>query len=405
MVRLRRLGTAGVAVGCLCLATACGSSSSGSSSGGSTAASSSKTIIIGDVNSESGPLEIYAKMFDQGLAAGLKYATNGTMQVDGYTLQVVTKDDTGVPSVGAAAVTALIGSGVKIIVGATDSATALAEAQLATTNHVIFIPGGAASDELTGYSKYVFRSGHTSYDDAATFAQTVPSWQGKTVVVAAQDEAIGTDGLAAVKAAITPLGGKVTGLLMPTTTTNFTPYARQLAVQKPDVVYVQWAGTGLTPLVEALDQQGVFKTSTVTGTLEQQSSYSSYGPQATKILWSASYYPAVNTTPANLYMIKAIQAMGGQADILSPNGFSAAQMIVHAIQVAKGDNVDEMISALNGYTFQGPWGAETVRAADHYLIRDGYLAKITIDNGNYVASNVKVISGSAIAPPPISFSH
>jgi branched-chain amino acid transport system substrate-binding protein len=104
-------------------------------------------------------------------------------------------------------------------------------------------------------------------------------------------------------------------------------------------------------------------------------------------------------------MIKAIQAMGGQADILSPNGFSAAQMIVHAIQVAKGDNVDEMISALNGYTFQGPWGAETVRAADHYLIRDGYLAKITIDNGNYVASNVKVIPGSAIAPPPVSFSH
>ena len=50
---------------------------------------------------------------------------------------------------------------------------------------------------------------------------------------------------------------------------------------------------------------------------------------------------------------------------------------------ADGDqDVQKMISALEGYTFAAPKGQETVRAADHAMLQPMFIAKL-VPNGSF----------------------
>jgi branched-chain amino acid transport system substrate-binding protein len=96
-------------------------------------------------------------------------------------------------------------------------------------------------------------------------------------------------------------------------------------------------------------------------------------------------------------MIDAVEAAGGTPDLFSPDGFNAAIMIVHAIQEGKGD-VDAMIAALEGFTFDGPKGSMTVRADDHALIQEMYQVKLVADGGAFVPELVDTVSADDVAP-------
>ena len=50
-------------------------------------------------------------------------------------------------------------------------------------------------------------------------------------------------------------------------------------------------------------------------------------------------------------------------DIFTPDGFVAAQMIVRAVGKADGDDVDKMITALEGWQFVAPKGPQRIRPA------------------------------------------
>ena len=48
-------------------------------------------IKIAHVYGKTGPLEAYAKQSHDGLMLGLEYATNGTFEIDGRTIEVIEK--------------------------------------------------------------------------------------------------------------------------------------------------------------------------------------------------------------------------------------------------------------------------------------------------------------------------
>ena len=47
-------------------------------------------------------------------------------------------------------------------------------------------------------------------------------------------------------------------------------------------------------------------------------------------------------------------------DIFTPDGFVAGQMIVHALE-GGGDDVEKMVSSLEGWSFEGPKGKLEIR--------------------------------------------
>ena len=67
---------------------------------------------------------------------------------------------------------------------------------------------------------------------------------------------------------------------------------------------------------------------------------------------------------------------GQVPDIFTPDGFNAALMIVQALKKG-GDDVDKMISGLEGYKFLGPKGQNAVRPQDHALLQPMFEVKLT----------------------------
>ena len=355
-------------------------------------------VTVGIVTSETGPLASYGKQYLDGFKAGLDYATDGTSEVAGTKIVVEYADDAGDPDKAVTAVKELIGAGVNIIGGSASSGVALAVAEQAAQNEVLFVSGPAAADAITGINEYTFRSGRQSAQDVATAGTFLEDLEGKTITVFAQNSAFGQGNEAAVKAILGAQGATVNSVLVAEDVTEFTPFAQQVLAGSPDLVFVAWAGATSGAMWQAMSQQGVLDAIPVVTGLGDSATFGAYGEASEKISFLNHYFPGANENEVNTAMIEAIEDAGGTADLFSPDGFNAAIMIVQAIEEGKGD-VDAMIDALEGFEFEGPKGAMTVRESDHALIQEMYQAKLAADGGTFVPELVDTASADDVAPP------
>ncbi|NMR19116.1 substrate-binding domain-containing protein [Cellulomonas fimi] len=366
-------------------------------SGAASETATKDPVDVGIVYSKTGPLAAYGKAYLEGFEAGLDYATDGTGTIDGREIKVSYADDTGDADKAVSLAKDFIGQGYPIIAGSTASGIALKLAEQAEQNKILFISGPAATDAIQGVNKYTFRSGRQSLQDVAT-AGTFIDPAGKKVLVFAQDNAFGQGNLAAVDAVLGAKGAEVTSILVPEDATEFTPFARQAVDAAPDLIFAAWAGATSGAMWQALDQQGVFDAAPVVTGLGDRSTYGAYGPAGSKISFLSYYFPEAADNDVNTAMVEAIEAAGSQADLFSPDGFVAAQMIVRAIEKGGGE-VEAMITALEGWTFQGPKGETTVRASDHAMLQPMYQARLSESGGTWTPSLIAEVAPEDVAPP------
>ncbi|MGI5147332.1 substrate-binding domain-containing protein [Plantactinospora sp. CA-294935] len=375
--------------------SACGSPQDTANGGGDSAA----PVKVGLVYSQSGALASYGKQYIEGFRAGLAYATDGTNKIGDRTVEVTEVDDAGDPAKAVSAAKDLIGKGYKILAGSTASGVALQVAPIAAQNKVLFISGPAATDGATGVNKYTFRSGRQSYQDVLTAKSFIGDAAGKKVVVFAQDSAFGKSNEAAVKAVIGGAGATVSSVLAPASATDFTPFASQLTAAKPDLLFVAWAGTTAPAMWQTLDQQGVLGSTTVVTGLDIRASWPTFGAAGTKISFLSHFFDGAADNPAAQAAKAAVP--GGVLDLFHPDGFTAAQMIVRSVQEG-GDDVDRMVTALEGWSFDGIKGKMTVRAEDHALLQPMFQAKLSGTGDAMKAESQKVLTPDETAPPAVA---
>jgi branched-chain amino acid transport system substrate-binding protein len=373
-------------------ATACGSPQDTANGGGDSAA----PVKVGLVYSQSGALASYGKQYIEGFRAGLDFATDGTNKVGDRAIEITEVDDAGDPAKAVSAAKDLIGKGNKIIAGSTASGVALQVAPIAAQNKVLFISGPAATDALTGANKYTFRSGRQSYQDVVTAKSFIGDPAGKKVVVFAQDGAFGDANEAAVKAVIGGAGASVSAVRAPASATEFTPFASQIKSAKPDLLFVAWAGTTAPAMWQTLDQQGVLTSTTVVTGLDIRASWPTFGAAGSKISFLSHYFDGASDTEAG----KAAKAKvpGGTLDLFHPDGFAAAQMVVRAVAEG-GDDVEKMVAALEGWSFESVKGSMTIRAEDHALLQPMYQASLTGSGDTFTATAQKALTADETAPP------
>lgn len=390
---------AGIAAAGLALSLAACAPSPTSSAPGTPGApaAAAAPVKVNIIYSKTGPLAAYGETYYQGLQAGLDYATKGTGAVNGRKLDITYTDDAGNADKAVAAAKEAIGSGVKIIGGTTSSGVALKLAEQAAQNKVLYISGPAATDAVTGLNKYTFRSGRQSLQDVATASGSIAS--GQKVLVFAQNNAFGQGNVAAVKAVLGAKGAQVSELLVPEDATEFTPFARQIVDAKPDLVFVAWAGATSGKMWEALSQQNVLTSTTVSTGLGDAATYGAYGAASEKIAFLNHYFPGAGKNDVEKAMTDFLAKGNHKADLFSPDGFVAGQMIVRAVEAGGGDDVDKMVTALEGWEFDAPKGKQQIRAADHAMIQPMFQVKLVADGGSFKPELVKTLDGAQVAPP------
>ena len=365
------------------------------------ASTQASTVKVGIIYSRTGLLGNYGSMYEEGLRLGMKYLTHGTNTVNGHKIVFTFNDDAGVAANAVTTAKDLIGQGYKIIAGATSSGVGLALAPIAAQNTVLFISGPAANDGITGANRYTFRSGRQTYQDILAAKEILGKGVGKKITVFAQDSAFGQGNFAAVAAVLGSRGHTVNKVLVPLTATDFTPFASQAKSQNPDLLFVAWAGTTGPAMWKALQQQNVLSSTTVTTGLAERATWSSF-PDG--ITFLSHYVSNAPDNKVNDWLVNTMRKRNQVPDIFTPDGFVAAQMIVHAVQKTGGDNVDKMISSLEGWQFVGPKGTERIRQQDHALIQPMFAVKlVTQANGKQKPVLVKRFSPGNLMPPVATF--
>lgn len=399
-------GAAGLATMALAVA-ACASSSpsstaSSSQAGGTAGAAASGTPVnVGMVYEKTGIYSAYAQEYQQGFTIGLDYATHGTGQVNGHPVNVTWDDDADSATTAVTDFKSLVGAGDKIVAGTIDSGIATELAPLAAQNQVLYINGPAAADQITGVNKYTFRSGRQTYQDVMAAKSFVASkGSGQKIVVLAQDYAFGQSYVTDAKQVFGSVGDTVTPVLVPLSTTNFTPTALQVKALHPSLIFLAWAGTTGAALAQALDQQGDFNGTKVVTGLANIATYPFYGAAGTKFDYLSLYFYQAAKNAANQYLVTQMkQRYNSVPDLFTPDGFAAAQMIVHAIQAGGGTDVNAMISALDGWTFLAPKGEQQIRASDHAMLQPMYQARLSeVSSTDFTPSLVSALPNAATAP-------
>ena len=366
--------------------------------GGDAGEADAAPVAIGMITSQTGPLAAYGEAYTKGFEAGLDYATEGTGTVDGRELDIEWLDDQGNPDTAVAKAKDLIGQGTKVIAGTVVSGIATSLAEQAEQNEILYISGPAATDAITGVNDYTFRSGRQTYQDVATAGTFIGDAEGKKVVVFAQDTAFGQGNLAGVQAVLGGQGATVEGVLVAEDATEFTPFAQQLIAAQPDLVFVAWAGASSGAMWTALEQQGVFDAAPVVTGLGDVATYQAYGDASGDISFLNHYFGGAGGTDIEEAMVAHLEENGAEPDLFSVDGFVAAQMIVQAVREG-GDDVEAMIDALEGWSFESVKGEVTVREEDHALIQPMYQVSLVEGDAGWEPELVETVDAETVAPP------
>ncbi len=359
-------------------------------------AQAANEIKIGVITSSSGPLGSYGAAYNDGLEWGLNYYTKGKMSINGAKLVVTTKDDAADPASATASFKDMVGNGTKIIVGTASSGVALTLAPLAAQNKILYISGPAKFDGITSAAnKYVFRSGNSSSQDLAPLAGVKPI-RGKKVILFVEDNAFGLGNIAAARALMAPKGAIFEEIKVPTSTSDFTPFAKKAVDAEGTYIFIAWSNA-LTAgaMLTSLKVQGAFaKSRPITG-LAGAATYNIYGTlfDGANAIMTNSYFPGVGKSQAASAMSAWFTANKKTQDLFTSTGADAAKMIVRALTGNKSQDVDKMISNLEGYTWVGVKGLMTVNASNHLLIQPMFLVGLTKTSTGYVPLLQKTISG------------
>jgi branched-chain amino acid transport system substrate-binding protein len=352
-------------------------------------------IKIGVITSTSGPLSTYGVAFNEGLEWGLKYYTGGKMAINGQKLVVTSKDDGADPASATASFKEMVGNGTKIITGTASSGVALTLAPLAQQNKVLYISGPAKNDLVTSAAnKYVFRSGNSSTQDLAPLAGIKPI-SGKKVVLFVEDNAFGAGNIAAAKALMGPKGAKFEEIKVPTSTSDFTPFAKKAADAAGSYIFIAWSNA-LTAgaMLTSLKVQGAFvKQRPITG-LAGAATYNIYGTlfEGTNAILTNSYFAGASKSAAAGDLATWYAANKKTQDLFTSTGADAAKMIVMALTKNPTQNVDTMIRNLEGKSWVGVKGLMTIDSNTHLLIQPMFLVSLNKTSSGYVPSLLKTIA-------------
>jgi branched-chain amino acid transport system substrate-binding protein len=155
---------------------------------------------------------------------------------------------------------------------------------------------------------------------------------------------------------------------------------------------------------QSLQQQGVPKSTRLVTGLADRVTYPTLGPALAGVNLLSHYVAnGPKKNKVNTWLVKRLAKSKQVPDLFTPDGFVAAQLIFRAVQKADGDNVDKMISALEGWQFLAPKGKQRVRPQDHAMIQPMFQVQLVRKSGKYVPKVIKVISPGNVQPPVKSF--
>ena len=342
-------------------------------------AQAEETLTIAVVNDQS---KVYADLSGQGTVSAVRMAIEDFGgEVLGRPIKVISVDHQNDPALGSTKAHELYEQDhVDAIFDLPTSSVALAVSKVAAADHKIaFVTtGGTDALNMDQCNKYTFHYGYDTYALAQNTGRIVTENGGKKWYMITANYAFGQSMLKNFTNAVQSAGGEVVhNDMVPFPNTDFSSYLLNAQAFKPNVIGLMNAGDDTVNAMKQINEFGMKKSMEVGIGLLFESDVAATGPD----YWSGStitvgsYWNLDEKTRAWADRYKKMT--GKRPTWVMMGNYSAVTQYLDAIQRAKSTDADKVVKALEGYKFEDVFARHAyIRAQDHLLIHDMYVARI-----------------------------
>ncbi|WP_295523352.1 ABC transporter substrate-binding protein [uncultured Pseudacidovorax sp.] len=320
-------------------------------------------------------------------AARLYMAQNGDT-VAGRKIELIVKDDTGLPDVSKRLAQELVvNEKVNVLAGFGLTPLALAVAPIATQSKTPQVVMAAATSSITEASPFIVRSSFTLPQVSVAMGDWAPKNGIKSVVSLVSDYGPGNDAEKFFTDRFQLNGGKVIEKLrVPLRNPDFAPFLQKVRDAKPDALFVfvpSGAGAAVMKqfLERGMDKAGIKLIAT--GDVTDDDQLADMGDGALGVVTS-HHYSAAHPSALNKKFVEAFEKAnkGMRPNFMAVGGYDGMRVIYEALKATggKGDG-PALLDKMKGQIFESPRGQVLIDAQTRDIVQDVYLRKVEKKDG------------------------
>ena len=340
---------------------------------------------IGLILPMTGPFASTGKQIEA--AARLYMAQNGDT-VAGKKVQLIVKDDTGLPDVTKRIAQELVvNDKVAVLAGFGLTPLALATAPIATQSKTPLVVMAAATSSITEASPFIVRTSFTLPQAAVGIADWAPKNGIKTVVTLVTDYGPGIDAEKYFKDRLQFNGGQVVeSLRVPLRNPDFAPFLQKVRDAKPDALFAFVPSGAGAALMKQFAERGLDKAGIKligTGDVTDDDILNGMGDVAVGVVTSHHYSTAHNS-PANKKFVEAFTKANSnlRPNFMAVGGYDGMRVIYEALKQTKGAGGGQaLLDAMKGQIFESPRGPMFIDAQTRDVVHNIYIRKVEKKDG------------------------
>jgi branched-chain amino acid transport system substrate-binding protein len=336
--------------------------------------------------------------------AGIKmYMDKNGASVAGKKIDLIVKDDGGVPDNSKRLAQELIVNDKVAVIGSALTPSAMAIGPLSTqakTANVVMVSG--TSGVINPNNPYMVRTSFTLGQQSGIIAEWAAKNGSKKVAIIQSDWAPGAEAAAVFTDAFTKAGGQIAETIkVPLANPDFAPFLQRARDLNPDTLFVfvpaGQAGTFAKQFAErGLDKAGIKLIGP--GDIVDDNDLPGMGDAMLGVV-TAGIYSAYHNSPANKEYVAAFQkANGYRPNFISLGGYDGMHAIYEALKKTQGKtDGDGLINAMKGMTWESPRGQISIDPETRDIVQNVYIGKVEKVQGELY--NVEFETFKAVKDP------
>jgi branched-chain amino acid transport system substrate-binding protein len=364
-------------------------------------ATAADPIRIGLIVPMTGPFSYMGRQIDAGVS--LYLAEHGDT-VDGRKVEILLKDDAGVPNTTRKLAQELVvNDKVAVLAGFGLSPQAFATAPVATQSKTPMVVMQAATSSITEKSPYIVRTSMTLPQVTVPVAEWAANNKVKKVVSMVSDFAPGVDAETSFKERFTAKGGEiVSALRMPMVTNDFSPFLQRAMDAKPDALFVFLpAGDSAAVFMKQFAERGMDKAGIKLlgpGDIVDDDVLGQMGDVAVGTITS-HHYSAAHPSALNRKFVEGIEKAnkGMRPSFMAVGGYDGMRVIMEGLKATHGAGGEALVNAMKGQQFESPRGPVQIDPQTRDIIQNVYIRRVERVNGKLY--NVEFETEKAVKDP------